>query len=78
MTESCELEQKNAKEAVLAFVSAGAFVREPEDKRLSEQMLTLKKQSLEEIMKTLRDAVLVKLSSAVGDIDERVLLHIMK
>jgi hypothetical protein len=78
VTESCEMEQVDAKEAVLAFVTAGAFVREPEDKRLSEQMLTLKKHSLEVLIKTLRDAVRTKLSSAVGDIDEGVFLQIMK
>jgi len=78
VTESCEMEQIDAKEAVLAFVSAGAFVREPEDKRLSEQMLTLKKHSLEVLIKTLRDAVRTKLSSAVGDINEGVFLQIMK
>ncbi|MFM7039094.1 MAG: NYN domain-containing protein [Planctomycetaceae bacterium] len=78
VTESCEVEQRHAKEAVLAFVSAGAFARVPEDARLSEQMLTLRKHSLEVLMKTLCDAVRTKLSSAVGDIDEGVFLQIMK
>ncbi len=78
VTESCDLEQRDAKEAVLAFVSAGAFIREPEDKRLSEQLLTLKKQSLEAMMKTLRDSVRAKLLSVVGEINEHVFLQIMK
>jgi hypothetical protein len=78
VTESCDLGQKDVKEAVLAFVSAGAFIRDPEDKRLSEQLLTLKKHSLEVLMKTLRDVVRTKLSSAVGEIDENVFLLIMK
>lgn len=78
VTESCDIEQRDAKEAVLAFVSAGAFVREPEDKRLSEQVLTLKNYSFELLMKTLRDAVHAKLASAVWEIDESVFLKIMK
>lgn len=78
VSESCDLEQRDAKEAVLAFVSADVFIREPEDKRLSEQLLTLKKQSLETMMKTLRESVRAKLSSAVGEINENVFLQIMK
>lgn len=78
ITESCELDQISAKEAVLAFVSAGAFDREPEDKKLSEQVLTLKKHSIETLMNRLRDTVQSKLSNAVGSIDETVFSQIMK
>ncbi len=78
VAESCDLEQRDAKEAVLAFVSAGVFIREPEEKKLSEPLLTLKKQSLETIIMTLRECVRTKLSSAVGEINENVFLKIMK
>jgi hypothetical protein len=78
VTESCDLEQRDAKEAVLAFVSAGVFIREPEDRRLSEQLLTLKKQLLETMMRTLRESVRAKLSSVVGEINEDVFQQIIK
>jgi len=78
VTESCDVEQKDAKEAVLAFVSAGVFTRDPEERRLSEQVLSLKSHSLEVLMNSLRESVRAKLASAVGEINESMFQHIMK
>ena len=65
-----EYEQKDIKGAVLSLVSADCFIREPEDKKLSEQKLSFKCNTTLDALNALRNAMHNKLEQLLGSVDE--------
>lgn len=73
-----EFEQKDIKGAVMSLVSAGCFVRKPEDARLSEQTFSFKYDTLLDAMRKVRKSMQDKLENILGDVNETVLDSIIQ
>lgn len=72
-----DCEQSYIKGCLFSFVSAGCFMREPEDGKLSEQKLSFIPQSSEQSVTMLREAMFNKLQDLLGKVDESVFTEII-
>jgi uncharacterized LabA/DUF88 family protein len=66
------LEQNDIKSAVMSFISAECFLREPEDGKLSEQNLSLIPQNAEQMLMAIERGMKTKLDGVLGEYDETV------
>jgi uncharacterized LabA/DUF88 family protein len=73
-----EQEQNEIKAVLLSLVSAGCFMREPEEAKLSEQKLSFIPVSGEQAKTMLKDAMQNKLIHLFGEIDQRVFSEIIR
>lgn len=72
-----EYEQNDIKGCMVSLVSAGCFMREPEDAKLSEQRLAFVYQTLEDTITTLKNAMHQKLESLLGEVKDEVFNQIL-
>jgi len=69
-------EQNDIKGCILSLISAGCFMREPEDAKLSEQKLSFLYQSSEQTINILKDAMHRKLEELLGDVKDEIFAEI--
>ncbi|MDD2600532.1 MAG: NYN domain-containing protein [Kiritimatiellae bacterium] len=72
-----DYEQSDIKGCLFSFVSAGCFMKEPEDGKLSEQKLSFIPQSSEQSVNMLREAMFNKLQELLGKVDDSVFTEII-
>jgi hypothetical protein len=72
-----EYEQNEIKGCVLSLISAGCFMREPENAKLSEQKLSYIPQSYEQTINMLKDAMYRKLESLLENVDDEIFSSII-
>ena len=65
-------EQNDIKSCILSLVSAGCFMREPEDAKLSEQKLSFIPQNSEQTINILKEAMYRKLEGLLETVDENI------
>ena len=77
----CEMtfdyEQSDIKSCLFSFVSAGCFMREPEEGKLSEQKLSFTPQSAEQSTNMLQEAMFRKLQELLGDVDDSTFAEVI-
>ena len=72
-----DCEQSDIKACLFSLVSAGCFMKEPEDGKLSEQKLSFIPQSSEQSISMLKEAMLKKLQELLGKVDDDVFTEII-
>lgn len=72
-----EFEQNDIKSCVLSLVSAGCFMREPEDAKLSEQKLSFMSQSSEQTIDLLKETMYRKLEELLGEVEDSAFMEIL-
>lgn len=65
-------EQNDIKNCVISFVSAGLFLREPEETKLSEQKLSFIYQSADQTINVLKDIMYRKLKNLLGYVKDEI------
>ncbi|MFB2894176.1 hypothetical protein ACE1CI_14795 [Aerosakkonemataceae cyanobacterium BLCC-F50] len=74
-----EISSETVKFTLFSFISAEMFIREPEGVQISEQKLSLRNdiQSLENIIRILKNAAMQKLNTILPSVNEEVLQQIL-
>lgn len=72
-----DYEQSKIKGCLFSFVSAGCFMREPDDGKLSEQKLSFIPQSSEQTINILQEAMFNKLQELLGEVDDGIFAEII-
>ena len=67
-----DYEQNDIKGCILSLMSAGCFLREPEDAKLSEQKLSFIYQSAEQTINVLKEAMYRKLEELLGNVKDDI------
>ena len=65
-------EQNDIKGCIISLISAGCFMREPEDAKLSEQKLSFIPQSSEQTINTLKEAIYRKLEELLENVEDDI------
>ncbi|GIV30938.1 MAG: hypothetical protein KatS3mg029_0289 [Saprospiraceae bacterium] len=73
-----DFEQKDIKSSIMAFVSAGCFLKEPEDGKLSEQKLSFIPQNAEQALTAIKKVMKTKLEGLLGECDDAVFEEVME
>lgn len=72
-----DYEQSEIKGCLFSLVSAGCFMREPDDGKLSEQKLSFIPQSSEQSFNILKEAMFNKLQELLGEVDDGTFAEII-
>lgn len=72
-----DYEQSDIKGCIFSFISAGCFMKRPEEAKLSEQKLSFIPQSSEQSMHILQEAMFGKLKELLGDVKDSAFAEIM-
>lgn len=72
-----DYEPSEIKACLFSLVSAGCFLREPEDGKLSEQQLSFLSQSSEQAIKMLKEEMFNKLHELLGEVDDSIFAEVI-
>lgn len=77
LSDEFEYEQKVLKQTVTSLIQVGCFEHIETDQEMSEQLLRLKCQSVDEILRTLRTEMLQKLTHLLNEVDSEQFAEII-
>jgi uncharacterized LabA/DUF88 family protein len=73
-----DFEQNDIKSSIMSFISAGCYLKEPEDGKLSEQKLSFIPQNAEQVLSAIERGMKTKLEGLLGEYDDTVFEEIME